>query len=104
MARTYDGAFYLALRPHGGRVLSLAARLTNKRPALASDEIAVRIAVTLPETLFNKPQFEAKISVDSAGITPALVSVDMASNIAAVVRDQLGVHMTVTAEPTKEPT
>ncbi len=78
-----------------------SVRLTINKPALAAHEIAIAVSLKLPVGLFKKPSLTATIEVpeDSA---PPRIDVEMQSNIARVIREQTGIHLTISApeEPT----
>jgi len=71
-------------------------RVNKTKPTLERHEIAVFVNLELPASLFFRPALTASIKVGgdqaSAVITP-----DVMSNIAAAVRDQLGIVMDVRA-------
>lgn len=102
MGHTYDAAFYLCLKRrevNEWRAGPLVARLTNKQPALSAGEICVKLDVSLPVALFERPSFQATIAVDPNEVTPTVVDVATTDNIAETLSKQLGIRVNVTATP-----
>lgn len=101
-ADTHDTTFYLCLKRRevgAWRTGPLIGRLTNKQPALAAGEICVKLDVSLPVALFQRPSFQATIAVDPADVTPAVLNANVADNIAETLSKQLGITVNVTATP-----
>lgn len=77
-------------------------RITRNRPDCDASEVAVRISLLLPDALFKRPSLQATIKVDD-DVAPVLVDADVADNIARVVKEQMGIHLHVTApEPQQD--
>ena len=72
-----------------------SVRITKKRPNTRSDELAVRLTVDIPDTLFIRPTLEARISVPGDSCNGPVINTDIADNVAQVIRDQLGVNVSV---------
>ena len=66
------------------------ARLTTNKPAVGKDEVAVKIGVSLPVSLFIAPQLEAKITVPDAAVTPLVVEMEVLDNIRELIAQQTG--------------
>lgn len=79
-----------------------AARLLSSRPkSLAATEIMVKLKLEVPDALFKKPTFEATIKVDPSLSTQVTINVDTIHNIEKVLRDQLGLNITIEKVDTK---
>ena len=72
-------------RPHAAKA---SARLTVKKPSLAQNEIAIRIAVELPFSLFIKPTIQANICVDDSDAAPLELDLNVIDTIEEVLRDR----------------
>lgn len=67
-------------------------RVTQRKPALNADEVALKIAVTLPVALFLKPTLSASISVD--GDVPKLeLDAETQSAIEDLIRSSIGLDV-----------
>ena len=71
-------------------------RTTKSRPALEAHEVSLEINLSLPRGLFVRPALRANLTVPE-GSAPINITPDLASNIADVVRDQLGIVLHVQA-------
>jgi len=91
-------AFYVIANQNG------AIRTTKGRPSVGQNEVPVHITLDLPSGLFTRPQLNAVITVADE-LPPVNITADVADNIASVVREQLGIVLTVQpalAEPARE--
>lgn len=73
-----------------------SVRLTAKKPSVAKHEVAVKVEIELPTHLFQRPALTARVSVPEGTSAPE-ISVDMQQAIADLIRDNLGLNLTVTA-------
>jgi len=71
-------------------------RTAKGRPALEAHEVCLEINLSLPRGLFVRPALRANLTVPE-GSAPVTITPDIASNIAEVVRDQLGIVLQVQA-------
>ena len=72
-----------------------AVKTTQSAPSLKANEIAIKIKMHLPETLFTKPQLQANISVDDKNVSPQIIDAETMQNITEIMEQQLGVDMTI---------
>lgn len=63
----------------------------------ARNEIAIRVTLDLPDALFERPQLEAKIAIPPDALGGPVVNADVQDNIAAILSEQLGVVVHVSA-------
>lgn len=77
-------------------------RLTMNKPALAPHEVSILLTIKLPTAIFQKPSLSATIAVSDAQPLQSVITPDVQDNIAQVLRDQLGMSITITAEPPKD--
>lgn len=68
------------------------------KPSIRGSEIALKVVLELPDAIFEIPQYEAKISVPDSIIPGSVVNAEVADNIAAVLSQQLGINVHVSAE------
>lgn len=97
---TLDATFYLALS-ESSRWPNLSARLTQKRPALRSGEIAMELNVSVPAALFRRPTLSASISIPDNLPEPS-ISAEVQDGIAAALSEQLGVQVHLTVQGADE--
>lgn len=90
------GDFYLVLRKKGRPLDTIGARITDRKPTLNPGEIVVRLHIDLPDSLFQKPVLEAKITVPGGRLMPLHVDADVAENIADTLKQKLGMDLQVT--------
>lgn len=67
-----------------------SSRLTRGSPALASNEIAVKISIEVPEEIFDKPTLEAKISVPKEAITRPVIEASVIDNVEQIIKQNTG--------------
>lgn len=79
-----------------------AIRLTKKKPSTASDEIAVCLDIEIPDNLFIKPTLHASVSVPDGPPHGGIITADVADNIAAIIHQQTGFSVSVTAPQESE--
>lgn len=93
----YSGYLIVKYTPCGnGRVgVKPAVRVAKNVPRLDANEIALKLKLELPDELFKRPQLEASITVPRDAVTPAVVSAEVGDNIREVVRQQLGIDLTI---------
>lgn len=92
--------FYLVIQGKPGRyrkeVRELGSIRTAKRkPACAADEVALKLSLEIPDTLFVKPTLEASITVP--GPAGPVLTAEVEENIAEIIRQQTGMSVHITA-------
>lgn len=73
-----------------------SVRLTAKKPSVAPHEVAVKVEIDLPDHLFQRPALTARVTVPEGTSAPE-ISVDMQQAITDLIRDNLGLQLTITA-------
>lgn len=100
-----DTDFYLIItgRKHYNQwsISSIDTRKT--KPSLAANQIAVKVSLSLPGGIFERPDYQARITVPSDGFDRPVYDAEVADNIAATLSESLGINVTVTApeQPTE---
>ena len=75
-------------------------RVSKNKPDIGSDEVAVKLNISIPNSLFLKPSLEFNISIpEDAAILPPIDS-EVTDNLAEILTGQLGqkVHLIVSGE------
>jgi len=88
--RTRD--FYLIARPNGWSVLSFA--LKTRKPAAVSG-VPIKVSVSLPDALFERPQFQATVRVDPQQVSQPVIEADVVNNIEEAIRAQTGLDLKI---------
>lgn len=103
MSATIPWTGYLIIRVNTGgsrypSAWKASARLTAKKPSTSRDEVAVKLAVNLPASLFVRPQLEAKITVPDHQVTPLTIDLETQDNIAALIQQSTGFDVRIVAD------
>lgn len=72
-----------------------AIKSSKNKPPTGKDEVAVKITLDLPDSLFERPQIEARIEIPKDSVTPPKVDAEVQDNIAEVLTSQLGMKVHV---------
>lgn len=86
------GDFYLIARPKGWSGLSFA--LKSRKPASVSG-VPIRVSVSLPDALFERPQFQATVRVDPKQVSQPVIDADVVNNIEETIRAQTGLDLKI---------
>lgn len=71
-------------------------RLTKKKPACARDEVALKLNLSIPDSLFVTPTLEASIDVPESQ-APREITAEVCENISEVLHQQLGLRIQLSA-------
>lgn len=94
MANYLDGDFYIVV--HKKRWNALGGRLTIGKPKkLQNGEIAIKLNVKVPDTLFTTPQFEATVSIPYDSVTAPKVSAVVLDNVKEIIEKQTGMSISL---------
>ncbi len=66
------------------------SRMTVGSPALQANEVAVKISLELPDAIFDKPAFEAKVVVPDAAVSKPIISADVIDNVQDIIKQNTG--------------
>jgi hypothetical protein len=72
-----------------------SARITDKKPSLHPDEIAIYLTISVPDALFQRPALKAHITINQS-VVPSQISADVIDNIQQVLQEQLQLSVEVT--------
>lgn len=82
----------------GKQYWKVSGRFVTKAPALASNEIAIKIECNLPDELFTRPQLKFKIDVPKEAVPQKEISADVSGNIKDLIQQNLGIDITLIAK------
>jgi hypothetical protein len=95
-AKVIEAFCYMIINSRG------RVRATKNKPDLQSDEVAVRLAFTLPEIMFARPLLQAKVSVSEAAVAPREISPEVVINTAELLEQQLGMKVQLVVVPPED--
>ena len=72
-----------------------SARMTAKSPSLASNEVAVKLSLNIPDELFTKPQLQASITVPVSSVSAPVIDAEVIDNIQETISKTLGVDLSI---------
>lgn len=67
-----------------------SARISVNKPAVSSDEIAVKVEIELPATLFQRPNLEARIKVPERAVQPPHIALEVIDDIERMIHQNTG--------------
>lgn len=76
-----------------------ATRLSKATPALAPNEIAMRLNLTVPRAVFRKPSLEATINLPASIGAPDKIDAAVVGNIKAAVQQATGLELSIGVKP-----
>lgn len=90
---TLSGVCYLVCKKR--KYSALHFRLTTRQPSLDSDEVAVRLDVTLPVGLFTRPALQAAVTVPNGVVPGPTIDSTVVDNIREIVSQQTGANLEI---------
>ena len=72
-------------------------RLTKTRPNTAADELAVKLDVEIPDSLFVKPTLEARIQVADTVSAGPVITTEVVDNLAQIIQERTGLSVKLSA-------
>jgi hypothetical protein len=98
MSKTLTGTFYLALSPKkvsAYRDAELSARISTKPPSLNRGEVAMKLVVNVPASLFEAPALRASVTIPEGTVTPHPVDAAVLDNVQELLSARLGLDVQV---------
>lgn len=95
MSNTRELTAYLVVKPDKRYSASLKARLTTRTPALATDEVAIRLSVSVPDMLFRRPQLQATVTIPQNAVACSEIDATVLDNVREILSQQTGMDITV---------
>lgn len=77
-------------------------KVSKSKPATKANEVAVKIAIDIPDAYFETPELSAKITVPEDSVNKPVITPQVESNIAKLISEQLGVQVHVSAVEKEE--
>lgn len=90
---TLDLEGYLIVGKAKQRYGKLTGKFVTKSPALASNEIAIKVKVSLPEELFTRPQLKFNINIPEEAVPQKEIDAEVIGNIKELVEVGLGMEI-----------
>lgn len=63
--------------------------------SMPSNSVALKLNISLPDTIFDKPQLQATIKIKDEDISKPVINAETLDNIKQVFAQQLGIDMNV---------
>lgn len=82
---------YLVIKRTGSRYAQrYSTRVTKSSPSLDSNEIALKINVVLPDTIFDKPLLEAKVVIPEEAVSKPAIEASVIDNVEQIIKQNTG--------------
>lgn len=81
---------FLVVNDRGG------VRTVKNRPALDFNEVAIQVAIDLPDRLFQKPALSAEIVVPEDAVQSPEITAEVTDNIKEAIQTATGVQVRLT--------
>ena len=69
--------------------------LAKKPSRLAKNEIAIKINLSVPDALFERPELQASIVIPDSAVNRPVIDAEVCDNLAQTLSDQLGLVVRV---------
>lgn len=69
---------------------AVGLKFLKSKPDTASNEIAIKLSLTLPNSLFMKPALEFKVDVPQGTLPAPLIDAEVTANLADILAERLG--------------
>lgn len=78
--------------------------MTAKSPALAANEVAIKVALELPDEIFTKPVFSADIKIPKEAVSAPVIEASVIDNVQEIIKQNLGfeVKLEIVEKDTKK--
>lgn len=96
---------YLVITPSAQKYSGKAGvKLIDKlgRGSIPSNAVVLKLNLELPDALFQKPQLEATIKVNSDQVSKPVITPDVIENIREVLQKNMGIDLTIAVVENKE--
>ncbi len=88
---------YLIVKKTGSKYNArYTVRVTKSTPALASNEIAMKVDIVLPDAVFDKPAFSAKIVVPEDAVSQPVITAEVIDNVQEIIKQNTGFEVKLT--------
>jgi hypothetical protein len=72
---------------------SYGSRMTKESPALASNEIAVKVSLEIPDAIFDKPTLQANITIPAEAVSKPVINAEVIDNVQEVIKQNTGFNV-----------
>lgn len=72
-----------------------ASRMTRSSPALAANEIAVKVSIEIPDEIFDKPALTAEIKIPKEAVSKPTISAEVIDNVQDIIKQNTGFEVTL---------
>jgi hypothetical protein len=79
-----------------------AVGVSKSKPATKANEIAIKLEVEVPDSLFEIPELRARVEVPASSVSKPVIDAKVTDNIAAELSKQLGLNVRVSAEEVEQ--
>ncbi len=69
---------------------SYGSRMTKSNPAIASNEIAVKVMIEIPDAVFDKPTLQAQITIPEEAVSRPVISAEVVDNVQEIIKQNTG--------------
>lgn len=77
-------------------------RVAKRRPSIKTNEVAISLAIEIPDRLFDRPQLQARVTIPESEIRPNQFSAESIAHLEQVIRDETELNITINVvEPTE---
>ena len=66
------------------------SRMTTGSPALASNEVAVKVSIELPDQIFDRPALQADIVVPEEAVSKPIIEAAVIDNVQEIIKKNTG--------------
>lgn len=84
--------FYLVVNSKG------AVGVKKSKPAVRSDEVCIACGLILPDTLFQKPQINATITIDPTKVMPLIINAETEQLVKGAIESATGLEVKLTID------
>lgn len=88
---------YLVVTKHVNKY-GLAGRFTKNKPALAANEIAIRVSCDIPLALFSRPALKFNISIPKEAVPQREITAEVVGNIQELIQQNTGFDVKLITE------
>jgi len=67
-----------------------SSRMTQKVPSLASNEIAVKVVLEIPDAIFTRPALSAQITIPNDAISKPVINAEVIDNVQDIIQQNTG--------------
>lgn len=66
-----------------------------KGTSMASNAVAIKVTLDIPDSIFIKPQLQATIKIDKNSVSPPVIEAEVLDNITEMLNKQLGIDLKI---------